>query len=398
MLDRLRSLFKAPERKSLSAPTPEEFAAFTGVPVVAGKRIWVTAAEALRVPAVQLSIKLIAEGVASLDRRVVKVKGGSIADVPDHSATPFLTDRWNSWQSAFEGVRDLVAGALCNDAGGMAWCNRVDGEIREISFYRNSLMVLFDDDTMEPSYTLRSVPVPSADILHVRSVFSSCPLSLARESIGIAAIMSDRAGRLFKNAARPGGWIGFKEDLDAEAFIRMKASWAETYGAPEDSGKTAILWSGAEYNQTQFNSVDSQFLEMRKEQVVEIGRAFGIPPGKLYELSRQTWANMEQASKEWMLDTLEGWCRVTESALTRAVLNDDDRAQGYRVMIDRDDMTRADLVSRATAINSLRASEVLSADEGRDWLGLPPRPADKLEQYRNPNINPDQPKLPREPA
>lgn len=67
-------------------------------------------------------------------------------------------------------------------------------------------------------------------------------------------------------------------------------------------------------------------------------------------------------------------------------------------MIDRDDMTRADLVSRATAINSLRASEVLSADEARDWLGLPPRPADKLDQYRNPNINPDQPKPPREPA
>ena len=119
--------------------------------------------------------------------------------------------------------------------------------------------------------------------------------------------------------------------------------------------------------------------------MVEVGRCFGTPPGKLYELSRQTWSDMEQASREWLLDTLEPWILVSEAALTRALIPADERTT-YRVVIDRDDLTRADLVSRATAINSLRASEVLSADEGREWLSMAPRPADKLDDYKNPNI------------
>lgn len=382
MFEWLRRPFRAPEAKSLANPTEEELRLFTGGTL--GGSFAVSAAEALQVPAVALSIRLISEGVAALDRRVVRIEDGREIDAPEHPASRFLTHHWNDWTSPFEGIRDLVAGALTNDFGGLQWLNRPGGELREIVAYRN-MTGQADTTTGEPKYQLGSRPLPADEVIHVRGPFSRCPLSLARESIGIAAMMAERAGRLFKNAARPSGWISFKEYLDEEAFLRMKKSWEEAHGAPESSGKTAILYGDAAFHPVEFKSTDSQFLELKREQVVEIGRAFGVPPSALHELGRATWSNYEQASKAYLIDTIEPWVRVTEAALTRALIPAEERGT-YRVAIDRDDMTRSDLVARATAISSLRASEVLSADESREWLGMAPRPADKLDDYRNPNI------------
>lgn len=382
MLASLRKLFAAPTRKSLAQPTADELAIFAGIVPGSGM---VSAAVAIQVPAVSHCIRLISEGVASLDRRVVRVVDGVETESTEHPATRFLVDHWNEWTSPFEGVRDLVAGALTNDHGGVQWVNRIGGEVREIVQYQ-TLAVTIDTVTGEPKYELSGRALKISDVVHVRGPFSRAPLTLARETIGTAYTMAQRAAKLFQNASRPAGWIEFAEFLEEEAFNRMKASWEAAHGAPENSGKTAILFGGAKFHPVEFKSTDAQFLELKREQVVEIGRAFGIPPGQLFEMGRQTWANYETADRSYRVETLEAWIRVTEAALSRALLSDDDRRAGYRVSIDRDDLTRSDLVARATAINSLRASEVLSADEARSWLGMGPRPADKLDDYRNPNI------------
>ena len=382
MFEWLRRPFRAPTAKSLANPTEEELRLFTGGTL--GGTFAVSAAEALQVPSVQLAIRLISEGVAALDRRVVRTGDGQEIDAPEHPATRFLTLHWNEWTSPFEGVRDLVSAALTSDNGGVQWINRPGGEIREIIAYR-SLTSLPDPETGEPKYQLGARPLPADEVIHVRGPFSRCPLSLARETIGVAKLMADRAGKLFKNAARPGGWIEFPEFLDEDAFKRMKASWEEAHGSAENSGKTAILYAGGKFHAAEFKSTDAQFLELKKEQVVEIGRAFGVPPSMLFNHDRATWSNYETAARSYMVETLEAWIRVTEAALTRALIPADERST-YRVAIDRDDLTRADLVARATAINSLRASEVLSANEARSWLGMGPRTDGKGGTYENPNI------------
>jgi HK97 family phage portal protein len=146
-----------------------------------------------------------------------------------------------------------------------------------------------------------------------------------------------------------------------------------------------VLYNGGTFNPLTFSSVDAQFLEMRRFQIEEIARAFRVPLGLLYEMTRQTWSNMEQATREFLVFSLEPWLRALEACLARALIAPDDRGT-VRIRFDRDDLTRASLTERATAINSLRASEVLSADEGRDWLDLPPRADGRGNTFENPNI------------
>lgn len=103
----------------------------------------------------------------------------------------------------------------------------------------------------------------------------------------------------------------------------------------------------------------------------------------LFELDRATWSNTEQMGREFLSYCLEPWLRSLEGALGRALLSDAERGR-FAVRFDRDDLTRADLATRATTINSLIASQTINPNEGREWLGLSPREGG--DQFLNPNI------------
>ncbi|MBN8999594.1 MAG: phage portal protein, partial [Rhizobiales bacterium] len=165
------------------------------------------------------------------------------------------------------------------------------------------------------------------------------------------------------------------------------AGWRTAHEGSDKAGKTAVLWDGSTWKQMTLSSVDAQFLELRKEQVVEIARAFRVPPSMLYEMGRATWANGEQAAKEW-LASLELWILPLEAAMRRTLFNPDERAD-WRVRLDRDDFSAVDLTARATAISSLVSSRVLNPNEGRDWLDMPPRQGG--DEYANPNTGSSQP-------
>ena len=82
-----------------------------------------------------------------------------------------------------------------------------------------------------------------------------------------------------------------------------------------------------------------------------------MPPSMLFQLDRATWSNAEQMGREFLTFTLEPWLRVIEAALSRALLSREER-RTHRVLLDRDDLTRADLTARATAISSLISAKV----------------------------------------
>ena len=394
MLDRLRGWFRAPEAKSLANPSPEEFELFTGLQLGS---LAVTADTALRVPAVAAAVRVISEAAATLDVAVVEIGAdGRETPVPSHPVAQLLKGEVNGWTSGFELVRDLVATALIKDKGAAAYVNWIGNEPAEIIHYRAGVIdVDLTAETGEPRYRIGGREIPASSILHVRGPFDRSPVSLAAEAIGLARLMERRAGKLFDTAARPGGVVSFPETLkmDEDALKRAKAHWKAVHESPEASGKTAFLFNGATFEALEFKSTDAQFLELRRFQIEEIARGFNLPAHMIGDLTKANYNSLEAKNREFLSYSLEPWLRALEAAFRRALFRPDDRKR-YAVRFDRDDLTRANLTERATAINSLRASEVLSADEGRDWLGMPPRADGRGGEYGNPNINPKQPAAP----
>jgi HK97 family phage portal protein len=369
------------ERKSLADPSAETLALFAGIPVGAHA---LGLARALTVPAVQSAIALISGSIASFDMLVEHREGKEWLRDDSHPIAVLLADQPNDWSSTFELVRDLVATALTHDRGALALVNKVDGRVVEVIQYEPAHYVIdySADGRLEPSFKINNRPEPSANVIHLRGPFSRCPLSLAAEAIGVAKNMESHAGNLFKNGAKVGGVIEFPKGLGDDSLKRMKAAWKAAHEGPENAGRTAILWDGATWKQATLSSVDAEFLATWKHVILEICRAFRIPPQLLYDHDRVTWANGEQAAKEWLAG-LEFWMRPLEAAMRRALFSDEDRPN-WRIRFDRDDYTNVDLTARAAAISSLVSSRVLNPNEGRAWLDLAPYA--EGDRFLNPNI------------
>ena len=349
----------------------------------------ITGRRALEVPAVASGIALVSGSIASLGIMVEKRTGDTWAATTAHPVAQLLADQPNDWSDTYGLIRDLVATALTNNEGAVAFVNRSDGDPVEIVHYApGSYTVDYSTDgRLEPSYRIGNRPVSTLDIIHLRAPFDRCPLSLAAGAIGVAAAIEGHAGGLFKRAARPGGVISSPKSVGDEGVKKMLKGWKAAHEGDGKSGKTAVLWDDAKWFPMTFNSVDAELLATWKMAILEICRAFRIPPSMLFDFDRATFSNAEQASKEW-LSSLEFWMRPLEASMRRALFSPEDRPN-WRIRFDRDDYTAVDLTARSTAIASLIASRVLSPNEGRDWLDMGPRTGG--DEYANPNTGSNQP-------
>ena len=372
------------DAKSLASPSDDLLALF-GVLPVADSGIALTPEGALKVPAVGSAIRLISEAAACLDVRVVEIGAdGTEKPVNDHPVLGLLRDDANDWTSGFELIRDLVIDALSADAGGLVWVNRVDGRPVELLRYRNGVVVVeFDQGTGEPSYKIGERPEPAGNFVHLRSPFGRSPLTLYRDAIATAASLDRHAARLFGRGARPSGALMFPKGMGEESVKKARIAWRATHEGEDAGGRTAILYDGATFQPFTFSSVDAQFHQSRSFQILEVARAFRVPPPLLFELERATWGNAEQLGRDFLVYGLEPWLRALEGALRRGLLSEEERTT-LAIRFDRDDLTRADLATRANAINSLIASRVLNPNEGRNWLGM--APYEGGNDFANPNI------------
>jgi HK97 family phage portal protein len=375
---------KSDDTSTITDPTPWLLSLFGATSIGDCSR-----GEALALPATSAALRAISEAAATLDLNVVKVADdGTETPERTHPIAQLLADAPNPWTSTFEFIRDLVIRALTDDQGGLAWINRVGGEVREIILLPvGRLSVQYRWDTGEPVYRLAGVEIDSADVIHLRSPFGRSPLSMAISAITVATLLETHAKNLFKNGSRPSGWIGMKKGLGDTGLQKMRAAWKGAFEGADNAGKTPILWDEATFNALTLSSTDAQFLENRTYQNMEVARAFRVPPQMLYELGRATWKNAEQGGKEFLTYTMEPWLHALEGCMRRALFNDDER-KTYRIKFERDDLTRASLVERATAVNSLIASETLNPNEGRAWLDLPPYAGGEKFGNRNINVKP----------
>lgn len=374
------------ERKSLDNPTDDDFLILAG-----GVPGTTSLATALTVPAVTSAVRVISEAIASLDVYVAKI-GDDGTETRDaaHPVAKLLAAEPNAWSSWFDFHRDMIAGALTTDRGAVGWVNRIGGEIREVTRFEpaHTTVDFSSDGRMEPSFQINNRAIPAEDIVYLRSPFSRSPLSLASDAIAAAKAMETHAKRLFENGAKPSGVLKSPKAIGDEAAKKMAAAFKAAFLGVDNAGKVPLLWDGMEFDALTLNSVDAQFLELRKFQIIEIARAFRVPPSMLFELDRATWSNSEQMGKEFLVYCIQPWIKAYEGALRRSLFSDGER-KNYAVRFDTDDLTQADLTARATAISSLISSRVISPNIALSWLGLPPRAGGDV--YENPNTGSNQP-------
>ncbi len=169
---------------------------------------------------------------------------------------------------------------------------------------------------------------------------------------------------------RPSGVLKVPQKLTPDAAKRIRDSWHAAH-AGEASGRTAVLESGADFAPIVYNAVDLEFNAARTFQVLEIARAFRVPPHMLYELGRATWANAGEMGQEFLTYSLLPWLECWTGAIRRTLLTPEERST-MKVEFVVDDLVRADLAARMNAYSVAIAARVLSPNEARRMENRPP--------------------------
>jgi HK97 family phage portal protein len=143
----------------------------------------------------------------------------------------------------------------------------------------------------------------------------------ARQSIGLNLATEKYGASFFGEGATPRMVITHPEDLSKNAKRNIRQSWREIYGNRDNPHSVAVLDEGMKLEAMGLPPEDSQFLQTRQFQVVEIARWFRVPPHMLYDLSQSTFNNVEQLNMHFLTYTMVPWLERWRQELVRKLFN-----------------------------------------------------------------------------
>jgi HK97 family phage portal protein len=376
------SLFGLFEKRSVEDPAVPLSSASL-VDLLAGGRasesgVRVTETTALHMPAVWRSVAVIANVSASLPLHTYTAgtKDRASVDIledPHPELTPF-----ELWRLVY--VHRLLWGnaylqKVRNGAGAVVqlWPIRpdrvkVDREKPTPENPGGKVFWVKDDDGVRQRRTSR-------EILHLPALgydgITGCsPIRAAAEGIGLGLAAEKSAARLYGSGNMISGVLQTEQRLEESQAAALKARWAAKYGGHQSAHDVAVLDSGASFSPVTMPYKDSQFLESRQFQVVEVARMFGVPLFLLMETNKSTsWGTgLEQQAQGFVTwDLAPTWLTPTEQRVSKELLPASQYAK-YQL----GGLLRGDSAARATFYRAMRDTGAYSANDIRDLEDLTP--------------------------
>lgn len=344
---------------------------------------------AIDVTAVFCAARVIAEGIGQMPGRIISEAYDRETGLPvgkiarDHWAHKLLAVKPNGWQTAYE-FREGMAFNAAIGKGAIAIKNVVRGEVRELlpvpagcwsvedvpGEWTFRIRVDFSDKThgyFDPSqvFYLRG---PSMD-----GVKAIPAIQAAREAIGLSQALEKQQAKLSGNGGKPSGVLSFAQSLTPEARKRFEETWRAKYGQGGEGG-IAVLDGDAKFASFTMTSVDAQYIETRRMQIEEIGRAFRVLPIMLMQADNQTsYASVEQMFRMHVIHTLGPWIERYEQAVNRDILSN---APGLKFDLDERNLMRGDFKDQAEyytkALGAGGQPAWMTVNEIRAEVGLNP--------------------------
>lgn len=209
---------------------------------------------------------------------------------------------------------------------------------------------------------------------HGMSVIRSAVL----QATGIALAAEEQAARFYAQGATPQYAIEYPTKLREGEPELLRQEWVATYSNGSGNGYLPlVLQLGAKLQQLTLSPEDSQLLQTRAWQVIDIARGFGVPPVMIGESEKtSSWGTgVEMITLGFQRYTLKGPLRRIEQELNRKFWPREER---LFVEFNTDALMRGDSKAQAdysrAALGGAQGSGWMSVDEVRRKQNLPPLP------------------------
>ena len=364
----------------LAGPTAQRSAAddFWYAPVSHGMGAAVTADSALRLSTVYKCVRAIAETIGMLPLHVYQRKGRAKDRAPSHPLAQLLQTQPNPWQTAMQ-WREMMQGhasllgngyseVVYTGAGQADMLIPLSPQRSRIEVASNGMPRLHTQDANG-----RERVLVFGQFLHLAGFSTDGyrglnPVEAERESLRAAITSRDFGSAYFGNAARPPMWIEHPGKFaDEDARRKFVAGFREAYSGSKQ-GTVPVLDQGLKLHALSLSPADSQYIETRKYQDVDICGLWRVPPHKVGIYDQAKWANVEQAALEWVTDCILPWCRRWELTYLRDLDFGEDHFPEHLI----DGLLRGDTKTRYEAYGKAIQDGWMVRNEARERENLNP--------------------------
>lgn len=220
-----------------------------------------------------------------------------------------------------------------------------------------------------------TVPATSNEILHIPGfgydgICGVSPVRMAAQAIGTALAAEKFSGKLFGSGNLMSGILQTEQRLTKDQAEAIQERWKAKVQGIGNAFGTAVLDSGAKFQQLTMPSVDAELLASRHFAVVELARFFGVPPFLMMETEKSTsWGTgLEQQSLGFVrFDLHPQWLAPTEQRVSKELTGID-----TEVRYNLDPLLRGDSAARAAFYRVMREVGAYSANDIRDREDMEP--------------------------
>lgn len=332
--------------------------------------------QSMRLSAVYAATNMISNSCALLPIKVVIEEGGRKREI-EHPLTKVLNLKPNAKYNHFNFMKLLIESVILK-GNGYAYIVR-DENLNVIS------LELIDADFVTPvvqadgsvKYVVNGMS-QAVDAINMIHLYQHCD-NLMR---GISTIKyadmalqgtynaENHSSNFFKSGAGLMGVLKASAPLTNEQKRQAAESWKMSI-ANTAGGGVAVLPQGLDFQSISISPEDSQLLESRKYNVVEIARFFNISPVKLFDLSNVSYSTLEQTSLSYLQDTILPYTQLMEDEMNLKLFKPSEVGKisvdfDYSVMVQTDKKTEAEYYTK------LLTNGVVTINDVRSKLGYEP--------------------------
>ena len=331
-------------------------------------------ADALAHPAIYRAVSLISADVAKVPIHLYeKMEDGSRRERNELPAAAILRSKAAPGISGYALRRTLTAHALLS-GNGFAWIRR-DGTGAPRA------LTILDPEATKVVETLprlkwqshieeKEIIVDDADVLHIQGlswngIAGESPLVLVREAIALELAVLRFAAGYFAKGYALSGFLRSPRALSPEEVARLRDEFKRRHSSAANAHDIAILSGGIEFQPAVADAQKTQLVESRDAGVRAIANIFGLPPHKLGDPTRTSYASIEAENIDYLQTTLDQWLVAWEAELNEKMLSASQKGRFY-FEHQRNAIVRTNLEQRVSAYAKLIEIGVLSPNEVRE--------------------------------
>ena len=277
-------------------------------------------------------VDLISDSVAVLPLKTYMIDGdGFKREAKQHPAYRVLDLEPNEDMTRFVFFKTLMTSVLLT-GNGYAYIERDGVKISQLVYIpSNAVSVVWITDKqgiMRKRYQVNgfSELVEPKDMIHVLNfsydgIKGISTLEHARQTLAIATSAEESAKGFYESGGQLSGVLTVEgARLSKEQKDQIYQTWRDrtdpVTGTPNG---IAILEGNMKYQPISISPSDSQLLESRQFNVVDICRFFSVSPVKAFDLSKSSYSTVEATQLQYLTDTALAVITKIEQEINRKV-------------------------------------------------------------------------------